>query len=195
YRDQYLQTPGAPRTTHEAAGVKGSHESAAAAGVPAAQLRLCRLHLHRRRLRLRHPSRHRHRCLQLHRHHRSPHLCHHPHPHPLLLPHRHYCPSMTRDMDAGRVAAGVTSRHTAGRARSILPSASNLILKSHLDVIALRPSGSSTNCHVPFSSMLFSSLSIAFFHSSASLLSKASLRVAGSPGISTGEKNAKAHSP
>ncbi|CAI7750142.1 unnamed protein product [Closterium sp. NIES-53] len=88
--DQYLQTPGALRTTHEAAGVKGSHESAAAAGVPAAQLRLCRLHLRRRRLRLRHSSRHRHRCLQLHRCHRSPHLCHHPHPHPLLLPHRHY---------------------------------------------------------------------------------------------------------
>ncbi|CAI7872443.1 unnamed protein product [Closterium sp. NIES-53] len=69
-----------------------------------------------------------------------------------------------------------------------------LPMKSHLDVIALRPSGSSTNSHVPFSSMLFSSLSIAFFHSSASLLSKTSLRVAGSPGISTGEKNAKAHS-
>ncbi|CAI7804839.1 unnamed protein product [Closterium sp. NIES-54] len=64
----------APRTTHEAAGVKGSHESVAAAGVPAAQLRLCRLHLRRRRLRLRHSS----------------HLCHHPHPHPLLLPHHHY---------------------------------------------------------------------------------------------------------
>ncbi|CAI7819640.1 unnamed protein product [Closterium sp. NIES-54] len=73
-----------------AAGVKGSHESAAAAGVPAAQLRLCRLHLRHRRLRLRHPSRHRHRCLQLHRRHRSPHLCQYPHPHPLLLPHRHY---------------------------------------------------------------------------------------------------------
>ncbi|CAI7898985.1 unnamed protein product [Closterium sp. NIES-53] len=86
----YLQTPGAPRTTHKAAGVKGSHESAAAAGVLAAQLRLCRLHLRRRRLRLRHSSRHRHRCLQLHRRHRSPHLCHYPHPHPLLLPHRHY---------------------------------------------------------------------------------------------------------
>ncbi|CAI7901556.1 unnamed protein product [Closterium sp. NIES-54] len=82
----YPQTPGAPRTTHEAAGVKGSHESAAAAGVPAAQLRLSRLHLRRRR----HPSRHCHRLLQLHRRHRSPHLCHHPHPHPLLLPHRHY---------------------------------------------------------------------------------------------------------
>ncbi|CAI7800558.1 unnamed protein product, partial [Closterium sp. NIES-53] len=93
----YLQTPCAPRTTHEAAGVKGSHESAAAAGVPAAQLCLCRLHLRRRRLCLRHSSRHCHRCLQLHRRHRSPHLCHqsphlchHPHPHPLLLPYRHY---------------------------------------------------------------------------------------------------------
>ncbi|CAI7872990.1 unnamed protein product [Closterium sp. NIES-54] len=73
-----------------AAGVKGSHESAAAAGVPAAQLRLCRLHLRRHLLRHRHSSRHCHRCLQLHRRHRSPHLCHHPHPHPLLLPHRHY---------------------------------------------------------------------------------------------------------
>ncbi|CAI7911600.1 unnamed protein product [Closterium sp. NIES-54] len=75
-----------------AARVKGSHESVAAAGVPAAQLRLCRLHLRRRRLRLLHPSRHRHRhrCLHLHRRHRSPHLCHHPHPHPLLLLHRHY---------------------------------------------------------------------------------------------------------
>ncbi|CAI7930062.1 unnamed protein product [Closterium sp. NIES-54] len=75
-----------------AAGVKGSHESAAAAGVPDAQLRLCRLHLRRRRLRLRHSSRHRHRCLQLHRRHRSPHLCHHPHPHPLPLlpPHHHH---------------------------------------------------------------------------------------------------------
>ncbi|CAI7910967.1 unnamed protein product [Closterium sp. NIES-54] len=73
-----------------AAGVKGSHESAAAAGVPAAQLRLCRLHLRRRLLRRRQPSRHCHRCLELHRRHRSPHLCHHPHPHPLLLPHRHY---------------------------------------------------------------------------------------------------------
>ncbi|CAI7849043.1 unnamed protein product, partial [Closterium sp. NIES-54] len=86
----FPQTPGAPRTTHKAAGVKGSHESAAAAGVPAAQLRLCQLHLRRRLLRRRHPSRHCHRCLQLQRHHRSPHLCHHPHPHPLLLPHCHY---------------------------------------------------------------------------------------------------------
>ncbi|CAI7834695.1 unnamed protein product, partial [Closterium sp. NIES-54] len=67
YRDQYLQTPGAPHTTHEAAEVKGSHESAAAAGVPAAQLCLCPLHLRRRRLRLHHSSRHCHRCLQLHR--------------------------------------------------------------------------------------------------------------------------------
>ncbi|CAI7810738.1 unnamed protein product [Closterium sp. NIES-54] len=75
-----------------AAWVKGSHESAAAAGVLASQLRLCRLHLRRRRLRLRlrHSSRHCHRCLQLHRRHRSPHLCQHPHPHPLLLPHRHH---------------------------------------------------------------------------------------------------------
>ncbi|CAI7785341.1 unnamed protein product [Closterium sp. NIES-54] len=74
-----------------AAGVKGSHESAAAAGVLAVQPHLCRLHLsRRRRLRLCHSSRHCHRCLQLHRRHRSPHLCHHPHPHPLLLPHRHY---------------------------------------------------------------------------------------------------------
>ncbi|CAI7886698.1 unnamed protein product [Closterium sp. NIES-53] len=56
------------------------------------------------------------------------------------------------------------------------------------------PLSSMLNSHVPFSSMLFSSLSIAFFHSSASLLSKASFRVAGSPDISTGEKNAKAHS-
>ncbi|CAI7761418.1 unnamed protein product [Closterium sp. NIES-53] len=64
---------------------------AAAAGVPAAQLCLYRLHLRRRRLRLLHPSRHRHRCLHLHRCHRSPHLCHHPHPHPLLRLHRHYC--------------------------------------------------------------------------------------------------------
>ncbi|CAI7767146.1 unnamed protein product [Closterium sp. NIES-53] len=79
---QYPQTPGAPRTTHESGGAKGSHESAAAAGVPAAQLRLCRLHLRRHLLRRRHPSRHCHRCLQLHRRHRSPHLCHHPHPHP-----------------------------------------------------------------------------------------------------------------
>ncbi|CAI7841336.1 unnamed protein product [Closterium sp. NIES-53] len=85
YRDQHLETPGAPRTTYEAAGAKGSHESAVAAGVPAAQLRLCRLHLRRHRLRLLHPSRHRHRCLHLHRRHRSPHLCHHP-----LLLHRHY---------------------------------------------------------------------------------------------------------
>ncbi|CAI7899890.1 unnamed protein product [Closterium sp. NIES-54] len=76
----------------------------------------------------------------------------------------------------------------------ILQRACGALLKSHLDVIALRPSGSSTNSHVPFSSMLFSSLSIAFFHSSASLISKASLKIAGSPGISTREKNVKAHS-
>ncbi|CAI7860774.1 unnamed protein product [Closterium sp. NIES-53] len=84
------QAPGAPRTTHEAAGATGSHESAAATGVPAAQLRLCQLHLCRRRLRLLHPSRHRHRHRRLHlqRRHRSPHLCHHPHP--LLRLHRHY---------------------------------------------------------------------------------------------------------
>ncbi|CAI7912007.1 unnamed protein product, partial [Closterium sp. NIES-54] len=89
--DQHPQTPGAPHTTHEAAGVKGSHESAAAAGVPAAQLRLYQLHLRRRRLRLLHPSRHRHRCLYLHRSHRSPHLCHHPHRRLYLLRlHRHY---------------------------------------------------------------------------------------------------------
>ncbi|CAI7862272.1 unnamed protein product [Closterium sp. NIES-54] len=74
-RDQHLQTPGALRTTHEAAGAKGSHESAAAAGVPAAQLRLYQLHLHRRRLRLLHPS---------------PPLYHHLHPHPLLHLHHHY---------------------------------------------------------------------------------------------------------
>ncbi|CAI7886189.1 unnamed protein product [Closterium sp. NIES-53] len=86
----HLQTPDAPRTTHEAAGAKGSHESAAAAGVPAAELHLCRLHLHRRRLRLLHPSRHRHCCLHLHRRHLSPHLCHHRHPHPLLRLHHHY---------------------------------------------------------------------------------------------------------
>ncbi|CAI7909177.1 unnamed protein product [Closterium sp. NIES-54] len=87
------QTPGALRTTHEAAGVTGSHESVTGAGVPAAQLRLDQLHLRRRRLRrlLRlHPNRHRHRCLHLHRCHQSPHLCHHPHPHPLLRLHRHY---------------------------------------------------------------------------------------------------------
>ncbi|CAI7925645.1 unnamed protein product [Closterium sp. NIES-53] len=64
--------------------------TAAAAGVPAAQLRLCQLHLRRRRLRLLHPSCHRHRRLHLHRRHRSPHLCHHLHPHPLLRLHRHY---------------------------------------------------------------------------------------------------------
>ncbi|CAI7885219.1 unnamed protein product [Closterium sp. NIES-54] len=63
--DQHPQTPGAPRTTDEAAGAKGSHESAATAGVPAAQLRLYQLHLRRRRLRLLHPSRHRHRRLHL----------------------------------------------------------------------------------------------------------------------------------
>ncbi|CAI7851983.1 unnamed protein product [Closterium sp. NIES-53] len=84
------QTPGAPRTTHEAAGATGSHESAAAAGVPAAQLRLYQLDLRRRRLRLLHPSRHCHRRLHLQRCHRSPYLCHHPHPHPLLRLHRHY---------------------------------------------------------------------------------------------------------
>ncbi|CAI7753647.1 unnamed protein product [Closterium sp. NIES-54] len=81
-------TPGALCTTHKGAGAKGSHESAAAAGVPAAQLCLCRLHLRCRRLL--HPSRHRHRCLHLDCRHRSPHPCHHPHPHPLLLLHRHY---------------------------------------------------------------------------------------------------------
>ncbi|CAI7754517.1 unnamed protein product [Closterium sp. NIES-53] len=100
-----LGTPGVRKATEAALGgvqaatllssavagaQDGSHESAAAAGVPVAQLRLCRLHLRRLRLRLRHSSRHHHRCLQLHRRHRSPHLCHHPHPHPLLLPHRHY---------------------------------------------------------------------------------------------------------
>ncbi|CAI7861691.1 unnamed protein product [Closterium sp. NIES-53] len=69
----------------------GSHERAAAAGVPAAQLRLCQLHLRHRHLCRPHPSRHRHRCLHLHRRHRSPHLCHHPHPHPLRRLHRHYC--------------------------------------------------------------------------------------------------------
>ncbi|CAI7736017.1 unnamed protein product [Closterium sp. NIES-54] len=90
HQASHLQTPGAPHTTHEAAGAKGSHESAAAAGVPAAQLRLCQLHLRRRRLRLLHPSCHRHRRLHLHRRHRSPHLCHHLHPHPLLRLHRHY---------------------------------------------------------------------------------------------------------
>ncbi|CAI7793546.1 unnamed protein product [Closterium sp. NIES-53] len=90
YRDQYPQTPGAQRTTHEAAGAKGSHESAVAAGVPAAQLRLCQLHLRRRRLRLLHPSRHRHRRPDLHRRHRNPHLYHHLHPHPLLRLHHHY---------------------------------------------------------------------------------------------------------
>ncbi|CAI7860126.1 unnamed protein product [Closterium sp. NIES-53] len=88
--DQHPQTPGAPRTTHEAAGATGSHESTAAVGVLAAQLRLYQLHLRRRRLRLLHPSRNRHRHLHLHRCHRSPHLCHHPHPHPLLRLHRHY---------------------------------------------------------------------------------------------------------
>ncbi|CAI7734416.1 unnamed protein product [Closterium sp. NIES-53] len=74
------QTPGALRTTHEAAGATRSHESAAAAEIPAAQYRLDQLH--RRRCRLRR--------LHLHRCHRSPHLCHHPHPHPLLRLHRHY---------------------------------------------------------------------------------------------------------
>ncbi|CAI7873827.1 unnamed protein product [Closterium sp. NIES-54] len=68
----------------------GAQDSAAAAWVPAAQHRLCRLHLRRRRLRLLPPSRHRHRHLHLHRRHRSPHLCHHSHPHPLLRLHRHY---------------------------------------------------------------------------------------------------------
>ncbi|CAI7803050.1 unnamed protein product [Closterium sp. NIES-54] len=90
HRDQHPQTPGALRTTLEAAGATGSHESAAAAGVPAAQYRLDQLHLRRCRLRLLHPNRHRR--LHLHRNHRSPHLCHHPHshPHPLLRLHRHY---------------------------------------------------------------------------------------------------------
>ncbi|CAI7771892.1 unnamed protein product [Closterium sp. NIES-54] len=78
--DQHPQTPGALRTTDEAAEATGSHESAAAAGVPAAQNHLDQLHRRRRRL-LR---------LHLHRCHRSPHLCHHPHPHPLLRRHRHY---------------------------------------------------------------------------------------------------------
>ncbi|CAI7837964.1 unnamed protein product, partial [Closterium sp. NIES-53] len=81
------QTPGALRTTHEAAVATGSHESAAGAGVPAAQLCLDQLHLRRRHL---HPNRHHHRCLHLHRCHRSPHLCLHPHPHPLLRLHHHY---------------------------------------------------------------------------------------------------------
>ncbi|CAI7896246.1 unnamed protein product [Closterium sp. NIES-53] len=84
------QTLGAPCATHEATGAKGSHESVAAAGVPAAQLCLFQLHLRRRHLRLLHPSRHRHRRLHLHHRHRSPHLDHHPHPHPLLRLRRHY---------------------------------------------------------------------------------------------------------
>ncbi|CAI7765576.1 unnamed protein product [Closterium sp. NIES-53] len=89
--DQHPQTPGDPRTTHEAAGATGSHKSVAGAGVPAAQLRLDQLHLHRRhRLRRLHPNRHRQRRLHLHRCHRRPHLCHHPHPHPLLRLHCHY---------------------------------------------------------------------------------------------------------
>ncbi|CAI7868916.1 unnamed protein product [Closterium sp. NIES-54] len=84
------QTPGALRTTDEAAGATGSHERVAGAGIPAAQLRLDQLHLRRRRLCRLHPNRHCHRCLHLHRCHRRPHLCHHPHPHPLLRLHRHY---------------------------------------------------------------------------------------------------------
>ncbi|CAI7741584.1 unnamed protein product [Closterium sp. NIES-53] len=89
HRDQHPQTAGALRTTHEAAGATGSHESAAAAGVPAAQLHLDQLHLRRRRRR-RHPHRHRRRRLHLHRRHRSPHPRHHSHPHPLLRLHRHH---------------------------------------------------------------------------------------------------------
>ncbi|CAI7888455.1 unnamed protein product [Closterium sp. NIES-53] len=88
--DQHPQTPGALRTTHEAAGATGSHESVTGGGVPTAQLRLYQLHLRRRRLHLLHPNHHRHRRLHLHRCHRSPHLCHHPHPHPLLRLHCHY---------------------------------------------------------------------------------------------------------
>ncbi|CAI7894011.1 unnamed protein product, partial [Closterium sp. NIES-53] len=84
------QTPGALHTTHKAAVATGSHESAAAADVPAGQYRLDQLHLRRCRLRRLHPNRHRHRRLHLHRCPRSPHLCHHPHPHPLLRLHRHY---------------------------------------------------------------------------------------------------------
>ncbi|CAI7852288.1 unnamed protein product [Closterium sp. NIES-53] len=79
-----LGTPGVRQASEAALG-----GVAAAAGVPAAQLRLCQLHLRSRRLRRPHPSRHRHRCLHLHHRHRSPHLCHHPHP--LLRLHRHYC--------------------------------------------------------------------------------------------------------
>ncbi|CAI7752779.1 unnamed protein product, partial [Closterium sp. NIES-54] len=71
-RELHPQTPGALRTTHEAAGATGSHESTAAAGVPAAQYRLNQLHLRRCRLRRLHPNRHRHRRLHLHRCHRSP---------------------------------------------------------------------------------------------------------------------------
>ncbi|CAI7845515.1 unnamed protein product [Closterium sp. NIES-53] len=95
-----LSTPGVRQVTEAALGgvQAATLLSSAVAGaedrcccwVPAAQLRLCRLHLRRCLLRRRHPYRHCHRCLQLHRRHRSPHLCHHPHPHPLLLPHRHY---------------------------------------------------------------------------------------------------------
>ncbi|CAI7882177.1 unnamed protein product, partial [Closterium sp. NIES-53] len=104
------QTPGALRTTHEAAVATGSHESANGAGVPAAQHRLDQLH--RRRLRHRHPSRHRHRCLHRHCCHRRPRLCLHPHPHPLLRLHRHYllprhllqrpCPACPCCCDASR---------------------------------------------------------------------------------------------
>ncbi|CAI7852569.1 unnamed protein product [Closterium sp. NIES-53] len=116
HRDQYLHRADAQRTTHEAAGGRGSRDCAAAAGADhhrshsAAQRRdqlrhfLCRL---RHLLRLRH-----HRCCRSLCHHRRRlhcrcrhlHLRHHSHhhPHPLhclhhqlhlpRLPHERPCP-------------------------------------------------------------------------------------------------------
>ncbi|CAI7847159.1 unnamed protein product [Closterium sp. NIES-53] len=114
--DQYLHRADAQRTTHEAAGGRGSHDCAAAAGADhhrsysaaqrCDQLRhcLCRLrHLlylrhHRRCRSLLHHRRRLHcRCRHLHLHHHS-----HHHPHPLhclhhqlhlpRLPHERSCP-------------------------------------------------------------------------------------------------------
>ncbi|CAI7869586.1 unnamed protein product [Closterium sp. NIES-53] len=88
HRDQHLQTFHAQRTTHEAAGLTGSHGNAAAAGTGYHQsLHAARLHLdqHRHRRHLHHRCRCLHgRCLCLHHPHcchRSPHSHHHPHLH------------------------------------------------------------------------------------------------------------------
>ncbi|CAI7841290.1 unnamed protein product, partial [Closterium sp. NIES-53] len=101
---------------------------------------------------------------------------------------------LTGHADASWVDDSATQRSSQGYTFSLGSGSVSWRSTRSSSVIALHPSGSSTNSHVSFSSMLFSSLSIAFFHSSASLLSKASLRVAGSPGISTGEKNVKQNS-